>query len=117
MSMLVGRMRDLVLAAAAEFERGADPFHVDWLSRHEVTLHECYTLSERIAAILKGYACAPEKTQQVVLLCGIVKDETLDPRYIEAAVDEVTTRKRVMDGLANLNDAAQATAESGGGEG
>ena len=49
------RMDDLLAAAAQRFDDGGSPFEHDWLSRHNVTLEECYVLSEQIALAIKVY--------------------------------------------------------------
>jgi hypothetical protein len=46
----VSRGQDLLLAAADALDDGQDPFATPFLSEHNVTLDECYTLGEQLAS-------------------------------------------------------------------
>lgn len=43
------RRTELLEAAAAALDKGEDPLHVSFLSEHEVTLDEAYSLAEQLA--------------------------------------------------------------------
>lgn len=49
------RMLDLLEKAADAFVRNGNPFEVEWLTLHDVTLQECVDLSELIGKVLEKY--------------------------------------------------------------
>ena len=49
------RMLELVEKAADAFIRNTNPFDVEWLTQHDVTLQECVDLSELIGRVLESY--------------------------------------------------------------
>lgn len=49
------RMLELLEKAADAFIRNTNPFDVEWLTQHDVTLQECVDLSELIGRVLESY--------------------------------------------------------------
>lgn len=49
------RMLELLEKAADAFVRNGNPFEVDWLSQHDVSVQECVDLSEWIGRVLEEY--------------------------------------------------------------
>lgn len=49
------RMLELLEKAADAFVRNTNPFDVEWMKQHEVTLQECVDLSELIGEVLEEY--------------------------------------------------------------
>ena len=52
---LAPRMMELLEKAADAFIRNINPFDVEWMTQHDVTLQECVDLSELIGTVLDGY--------------------------------------------------------------
>ena len=52
---LTHRMLELLEKAADAFVRNTNPFDVEWMTQHEVSLQECVDLSELIGGILEDY--------------------------------------------------------------
>lgn len=52
MTTMLNTTRSIALleAAADALQDGTDPFNTNWLAEHDVTLDECFTLSEQFAA-------------------------------------------------------------------
>jgi hypothetical protein len=48
-------MLELLEKAADAFVRNTNPFDVEWMTQHEVSLQECVDLSELIGGILEEY--------------------------------------------------------------
>jgi hypothetical protein len=62
---------DALLGKAAEsLENGADPFNHEFLVTNEVTADECFTLSEKMAIIIKGYLGSDMDDQVLILGTG-----------------------------------------------
>ena len=79
------RMRLLLEKAAAEFERGSDPFNSDFLSDNGITLDECGDLSSAIASIIQGYLSMPKEERVKFLALGAFTETFKDnPRHQEA---------------------------------
>ena len=49
------RMLELLEKAADAFFRNTNPFDVEWMTQHDVTLQECVDLSELIGRVLESY--------------------------------------------------------------
>lgn len=65
------RRKELLLAAAAEFDRLRSPFDGTWLSDHHVTLDECGDLSEDVARAIRYFVqMTPEQRHAYVLAEG-----------------------------------------------
>lgn len=58
---MADRKVELLLAAADALDEGIDPFSTSWLSEHEVTLNECYTLSDNLAIGARMLAMATKE--------------------------------------------------------
>lgn len=54
-AMPSSRMLELLEKAADAFVRNGNPFEVDWLSQHDVSVQECVDLSEWIGRVLEEY--------------------------------------------------------------
>lgn len=67
------RMDALLKGAALEFENGRNPFDTEWLAANKVTLEECFSLSERIAIVIKGYLASPEAAKDAILMVGAME--------------------------------------------
>ena len=52
---LAPRMLELLEKAADAFIRNTNPFDVEWMTQHDVTLEECIDLSELIGRVLDDY--------------------------------------------------------------
>ena len=52
---LAPRMLELLEKAADAFIRNTNPFDVEWMTQHDVTLQECVDLSEFIGRVLDDY--------------------------------------------------------------
>ena len=52
---LAPRMLELLEKAADAFIRNTNPFDVEWMTQHDVTLQECVDLSEFIGQVLESY--------------------------------------------------------------
>ena len=52
---LAPRMLELLEKAANAFIRNTNPFDVEWMAHHDVTLQECVDLSELIGRVLEDY--------------------------------------------------------------
>ena len=52
---LAPRMLELLEKAADAFIRNTNPFDVEWMTQHDVTLQECVDLSELIGQVLESY--------------------------------------------------------------
>lgn len=86
----------LLLKAAEEFEKGSNPFCTEWLSAHGVTLDECFTLSERIALILKGYLASTRDDQIKIGALGAVYGvEGVDLEVMRAEVEKSHALKKL----------------------
>ena len=48
-------MLELLEKAADAFIRNTNPFDVEWMTQHDVTLQECVDLSELIGGVLESY--------------------------------------------------------------
>jgi len=48
-------MLKLLEKAADAFIRNTNPFDVEWINQHDVTLEECVDLSELIGRVLESY--------------------------------------------------------------
>lgn len=70
--MISERMKKLLLEAALCFDNGYSPFNNDWLSKNEVTLEECMSLSDLIGTIIRGVALCDKNTQATVMLQSIL---------------------------------------------
>lgn len=66
--MISERSKELLRKAAEALEKGMSPFEHWFLSKNEVTLDECMTMSERIATIIKWFLAQPKKVRAEVLL-------------------------------------------------
>jgi len=49
------RMMELLEKTADAYIRNTNPFDVEWLTQHDVTLQECVDLSELIGNVLSDY--------------------------------------------------------------
>jgi hypothetical protein len=65
-------MKFLLLEAAKCFDDGYSPFQSDWLSKNNVTLDECMSLSELTGTILRGVALSDKLTQAKVLIQSVL---------------------------------------------
>ena len=54
-TLLAPRMLDLLEKAADALIRNANPFDVEWMIQHDVTLQESVDLSELIGQVLDDY--------------------------------------------------------------
>ena len=52
---LAPRTLELLEKAADAFIRNTNPFDVEWMTQHDVTLQECVDLSELIGRVLENY--------------------------------------------------------------
>ena len=52
---LASRMLELLERAADTFIRNTNPFDVEWMTQHDVTLQESVDLSELIGQVLDDY--------------------------------------------------------------
>ena len=69
------RIDDLLAKAAESLANGADPFNHEFLVSNEVTADECFTLSEKMAIILKGFLGSDMDDQMMILGTGAVFGE------------------------------------------
>ena len=62
----MNRRTQLLLDAAKALDDGQDPLTEPFLSRHEVTLEECYSLAEQLAigALLVAYGLDHPRTPE-----------------------------------------------------
>lgn len=65
--MIGERSKELLGKAAAALKKGTSPFEHWFLSKHEVTLDECMTMSERMAALIEWFLDQSKKVQIEVL--------------------------------------------------
>lgn len=70
------RIDDLLMKAAESLENGADPFNHEFLVKNEVTADECFTLSEKMALIIKGFLGSDMDDQVLILGTGAVMGES-----------------------------------------
>lgn len=61
--MISPRMMELLEKAADAFEVQRDPFSVEWLKQHHVTLQESFDLSELIGKILRDHWLSHKEEQ------------------------------------------------------
>lgn len=80
--MLNDRMQELLKMAADKFEGGSNPFDASVLSEHNVTMDECFDLSEGIATIIRGYLSAPKEIRMRVMMSGVADAAGLDPEVV-----------------------------------
>lgn len=66
------RSNKLLLGAAKALAEGENPFCTEWLTENEVTLDECFALSERIAIIIKGHLASRREEQMRQIALGTV---------------------------------------------
>lgn len=85
----------LLAAAAAELANGSDPFHESFLVEHDITMTECYDLSERMSVILRGFLRASRETQNVILLVGATADVDISPQALEDSIRFAAVTKRL----------------------
>ena len=52
---LAPRMLELLEKSADAFITNTNPFDVEWMTQHDVTLEECIDLSELIGRVLEDY--------------------------------------------------------------
>lgn len=61
--MISPRMMELLEKAADAFEVQRDPFSVEWLKQHHVTVQESFDLSELIGQILRDHWLSHKEEQ------------------------------------------------------
>lgn len=61
--MISPRMMELLDKAADAFEVQRDPFSVEWLKQHHVTVQESFDLSELIGKILRDHWLSHKEEQ------------------------------------------------------
>lgn len=61
--MISPRMMELLDKAADAFEVQRDPFSVEWLKQHHVTVQESFELSELIGKILRDHWLSHKEEQ------------------------------------------------------
>jgi len=83
--------------AADAFAKGSDPFSGDWLAEHEVTLDECFSLSEKIAAVLKGYLASPPEIQQRILMAYAIEGTGIPFSMVDSAMKHGELTKRLNE--------------------
>lgn len=66
---------ELLEKAAKAFEEGQNPFASDWLTENNVTSDECFTLSEQISVLIKGYLASKPEDQMLLIALGAVYGE------------------------------------------
>lgn len=99
------RSRDLLLKAANALGEGIDPFSHGWLSENEVTLDECYGLSETIAVIIKGSLALKREDRIKLLALGAVYGEPgVDIEVFRSSIEMQQATKK----LAELNKKTHA---------
>lgn len=90
------RPNDLLLKAAEALEKGTDPFSHGWLSENEVTLDECFSLSERIAVILKGHlASRPEDQMKQIALGAVYGEPGVDLEVFRTSIEKDQALKKL----------------------
>lgn len=65
------RLNILLEAVAADLLDSRVPISREFLIQHEVTLDECFSLSELVGHILRGYVLAPPLVQNNLFLAGV----------------------------------------------
>ncbi len=93
------RMDGLLKKAATALENGVDPFNHEFLVENEVTADECFTLSEKMAIIIKGFLGADRDDQIMLLSVGAVYDEGPDMVKVfrsSLKVNQATKRLKAM---------------------
>jgi hypothetical protein len=78
-------MRELLRESAKCFANASHPFSTEWLSKHDVTLDECYDLSQAIANAIRVYLDLP-KDQRVNLQIKQVVNEADIPKDMKASI-------------------------------
>lgn len=98
MSDKAKRNRDLLLKAAKALGEGCDPFSHGWLSENEVTLDECYDLSEAISVIVKGSLALRQEERMKLLALGAVYGEPgIDIEVFRSSIELSQTTKKLAD--------------------
>jgi hypothetical protein len=72
--MAENRMTELLIAAAATFGDGCNPFETSWLIEHRVTSEECFTLSEQIAHAIRNWARLDNQEKSLAVIRAGVDD-------------------------------------------
>lgn len=104
------RIDDLLAKAAESLENGADPFNHEFLVTNEVTADECFTLSEKMAIIIKGFLGSDMDDQVMILGTGAVMGEAgLDVKAFRASL-RLSQATRRMEKI-NVIGAKQPTVD------
>jgi len=92
---------DVLMAKAAKaLEEGIDPFSTEWLSENDVKLEEAMGLSEKIAAVLRGYLASGRDDQVRTLALGAAAGARgIDMKVFRATFELHQTRKRLLGEL------------------
>ncbi len=93
--MAKNRVRELLLKAAEAMEDGRDPFSGDFLSANNVTLDECYTLSEQLATITRGWLAMPEDEQIEHVAIGALHKEA--PEIIPSFRNQLKMKRTLKE--------------------
>lgn len=84
----MSRKKELLALAADAMDKGEDPFHISFLSEHEVTLDEVYDMSETIAQAMRIWLLLNEP-QHIDKLAALTVEQTSGAEvaeYFESAL-------------------------------
>ena len=90
------RIDDLLMKAAESLTNGADPFNHEFLVKNEVTADECFTLSEKMALIIKGFLGSDMDDQVLILGTGAVMGEGIDVKAFRNSLKLSQAAKRLQ---------------------
>lgn len=91
------RSKELLRKMAEALQDGRDPFTQEWLSEHEVTLDECFNLSDVVALLIKGYLASSKEDQHKILILGAASGiDGLDPKVFRSHLELVHARKKLQ---------------------
>ncbi len=98
------RYMQLLKELAQGFEEGTDRLlDADWLVHNDITAADNMALSEAVGVILRGFVRAPLKTQFLVGLLGIDKEETLPPVVVELGVAQGQSMRQIREYVDRLD--------------
>jgi len=92
------RTKELLLKAANALGEGIDPFSHGWLSENEVTLDECFGLSETISVIIKGSMALKQEDRIKLLALGAVYGEPgIDIDVFRSQIEMQQVTKKLVE--------------------
>lgn len=91
------RMKAILGKVVKALQEGRDPFHTEFLSENEITLDECFGMSEKMAAVINGYLNAPKELQMKILMAHAVEGTGLPFEIFEHQMNRDAALRKLHD--------------------